>query len=71
MFAWGSDLLVVDFGSNGLWKYDGSWTKLSYLDPVGIIALSDSHTGSEFGFPLTLEIGNMTDVRGSRLPLAV
>ena len=49
MFAWGSDLLVVDFGSNGLWKYDGSWTKLSYLDPVGIIALSDSQLVVNFG----------------------
>ena len=51
MFAWGSDLLVVDFEPNGLWKHGGSWTKLSYLDPG--------------------DFGNMTGVRGSRLPLEV
>ncbi|MGI9535568.1 MAG: hypothetical protein ACR2PB_00755 [Desulfocapsaceae bacterium] len=49
MFAWGSDLLVVDFGPNGLWKYDGSWTKLSNLDPEGIIALSESKLVVNFG----------------------
>ena len=49
MVAWGSDLLVVDFGPNGLWKYNGSWTKLSYLDPEGIIALSDSKLVVNFG----------------------
>jgi len=49
MFAWGSDLLVVDFRPNGLWKHDGSMTKLSYLDPVGIIALSDSKLVVNFG----------------------
>ena len=43
MFAWGNGPLIVDFGPNGLWKYDGSWTKLSYLDPIGIIALSESN----------------------------
>lgn len=49
MVAWGSDLLLVDFGPNGLWKYDGAWTKLSYLDPEGIIALSDSKLVVNFG----------------------
>ena len=49
MVAWGSDLLVVDFGPNGLWRYDGSWTKLSYLDPEGMIALSDSNLIVNFG----------------------
>ena len=49
MIAWGSDLLAVDFGPNGLWKYDGSWTKLSYLDPEGIIALGDSKLVVNFG----------------------
>jgi len=49
MVAWGSDRLVVDFGLNGLWKYDGSWIKLSYLDPEGIIAWSDSNLVVDFG----------------------
>lgn len=51
MVAWGSDQLVVDFGLNGLWKYDvdGSWIKLSYLDPVGIIALSEYKLVVNFG----------------------
>jgi len=30
MLSWGSENLVVDFGANGLWNYDGrSWTKLA------------------------------------------
>lgn len=51
MVAWGSDQLVVDFGLNGLWKYDndGSWYKLSYLDPAGIVALSDYNLVVDFG----------------------
>ena len=49
MIAWGSDRLVVDFGRNGLWEYDGSWIKLSYLDPEGIIAWSDFNLVVDFG----------------------
>jgi hypothetical protein len=49
VIAWGSDRLIADFGSNGLWRYDGSWIKLSYLDPEGIIAWSDSKLVVNFG----------------------
>ncbi len=47
--AWGSDRLIVDFGSNGLWSYDGSWIRLSHLDPEGIIAWSDAKLVVNFG----------------------
>ena len=47
--SWGSDRLVIDFGPNGLWRYDGSWHKLSYLDPEKIIAWSDSKLVINFG----------------------
>ena len=47
--AWGSDRLIVDFGSNGLWRYDGTWIKLSYLNPEGIVAWGDSGLVVNFG----------------------
>ena len=37
MVSWGADRLVVDFGSNGLWNFDGSWIRLSHWDPQSMV----------------------------------
>lgn len=49
MVSWGSEKLVVDFGPNGLWRYDGSWIRLSLWDPEGIVVLGNSNLVVNFG----------------------
>ncbi len=49
MLSWGSDVLIVDFGPNGLWSYDGSWIQLSHLDPENMVAWGDANLVVDFG----------------------
>lgn len=51
MISWGSNSLVIDYGINGLWKYDkdGSWIRLSHLDPIDMVALGESNLVVNFG----------------------
>ena len=49
MIAWGTDDVLVDFGSNGLWKYDGSWIRMSHWDPKSMITWSGSRLLVDFG----------------------
>ena len=49
MISWGSDMLVVDFGPNGLWGYDGSWRRLSYMNPEKMITWGESYLVVDFG----------------------
>ena len=49
MISWGNDMLVVDFGQNGLWSYDGSWIRLSILDPKSMITMGESNLIVDFG----------------------
>lgn len=49
MLSWGSDRLIVDFGQNGLWSWDGSWIRLSHLDPERMVTLGESHLVVDFG----------------------
>ena len=37
MISWGGTQLVVDFGINGLWSYNGSWIRLSRWNPEGMV----------------------------------
>lgn len=36
MISWGDAQLVVDFGINGLWHYDGAWIRLSRWNSEGM-----------------------------------
>lgn len=49
MISWGSDTLIVDFGVNGLWSYDGSWIRLSHLNPRNMITWGESYLVVDFG----------------------
>jgi hypothetical protein len=49
MISWGSDNVLVDFGSNGLWRYDGSWIRISHWNPKRMITWSDSKLIVDFG----------------------
>lgn len=49
MIAWGTDAVLVDFGSNGLWKYDGSWIRMSHWDPKRMITLGETKLIVDFG----------------------
>lgn len=32
MQAWGTNNIAIDFGTKGVWSYNGSWIQLSRLD---------------------------------------
>lgn len=49
MISWGDDLLIVDFGENGLWSYDGEWIRLSHLNPKSMVTWGDSFLVVDFG----------------------
>ena len=49
MISWGSDNVLVDFGSNGLWSYDGSWIRISHWNPKRMITWSESKLIVDFG----------------------
>lgn len=49
MVSLGNEILVVDFGQNGLWSYDGSWIRLSHLDPQRMVTWGDSNLVVDFG----------------------
>ncbi len=49
MISWGSDNVLVDFGSNGLWRYDGSWIPISHWNPKRMITWSESKLLVGFG----------------------
>ena len=49
MIALGQDILVVDFGRNGLWSYDGTWMRLSHLDPLRMVTWGESNLVVDFG----------------------
>ncbi len=49
MASWGNDRLVVDFGANGLWHYDGAWIRLSHWDAENILVWGTSHLVVDFG----------------------
>ena len=48
MISWGERSLIVDFGLNGLWNYDGSWIRLSRWNPEGMVV---------WGTNLTVDFG--------------
>jgi hypothetical protein len=50
MISWGSDCALVDFGSNGLWKYDGSWMRISHWDPKHMITWGENKLIVDFGY---------------------
>lgn len=47
--ALGNDNLIVDFGLNGLWNYDGFWIRLSHWDPKQMISWGESKLIVDFG----------------------
>ena len=49
MITWGFDNVLVDFGSNGLWRYDGSWIRISHWNPKRMITWSESKLMVDFG----------------------
>ena len=49
MVSLGSEILIVDFGENGLWSYDGTWIRLSHLDPLSMITWGESNLVVDFG----------------------
>ena len=49
MIAWGNSQLVVDFGLNGLWKYDGSWVQLSRWNAESIVVRGEQNLTVNFG----------------------
>jgi hypothetical protein len=49
MISWGNEDLVVDFGINGLWNYNGSWIQLSRWNPKSIVAWGNGNLTVDFG----------------------
>ena len=49
MVSLGNEILVVDFGRNGLWSYDGTWIRLSHLDPQRMVTWGESNLVVDFG----------------------
>jgi hypothetical protein len=47
--AWGDDRLAVDFGSRGLWSYNGVWVQLSRLDPQAMTSWGGANLAVDFG----------------------
>ena len=49
MVSLGNQILIVDFGRNGLWSYDGTWMRLSHLDPLHMVTWGESNLVVDFG----------------------
>ena len=49
MITGGTDNVLVDFGSNGLWRYNGSWIRISHWNPKRMITWSESKLMVDFG----------------------
>lgn len=49
MISWGGENLVVDFGNNGLWNYNGSWIQLSRWNPEHLTAWGKRYLTVDFG----------------------
>ncbi len=49
MITLGKDILIVDFGRNGLWSYDGTWANLSRFDPLRMVNWGGSSLVVDFG----------------------
>ena len=49
MISWGDEMLIVDYGVNGLWKFDGGWSQLSRWDPDKIVAWNKNNLAVDFG----------------------
>ena len=49
MISLDKDILVVDFGPNGLWSYDGTWVNLSRFDPLRMVSWGGSGLAVDFG----------------------
>ena len=47
--SWGEDNLVVDFGPNGLWNFDGNWVQMSSWDPQRMAAWGRHNLVVDFG----------------------
>lgn len=47
--SWGDNNLGVDFGSNGLWNYNGTWIQMSIWDPEGMAAWGRRNLAVDFG----------------------
>jgi hypothetical protein len=49
MLSLGNEVLIVDYGQNGLWSYNGSWIRLSHLDPLRMVKWGESVLVVDFG----------------------
>ena len=49
MVSVGNEILIVDYGQNGLWSYDGTWMRLSHLDPLRMVTWGKSNLVVDFG----------------------
>ena len=49
MVSLGNKILIVDFGPNGLWSYDGTWMRLSHLDPLRMVTWGEANLVVDFG----------------------
>lgn len=49
MLSWGAKNLVVDFGVNGLWNFDGSWIRLSLWNPEKLAVWGKQNLAVDFG----------------------
>ena len=47
--AWGRNKLAADFGTKGLWNYDGSWIQLSQWNPKQMEAWGTAQLAVDFG----------------------
>lgn len=49
MISVDSEILVVDFGLNGVWSYNGSWTQLSRWNPRTMVCWGGKYLAVDFG----------------------
>lgn len=49
MVSFADDMLVMDFGVNGLWIFDGSWIQLSRWDARSMVAWGQNNLAVDFG----------------------
>jgi hypothetical protein len=49
MVSFGDDKLVVDFGENGLWNFNGSWLRLSHWNPESMVSWGEQNLAVDFG----------------------
>ena len=49
LHAWGDSNLAVDFGTNGLWNYNGSWIQLSQWDAERMEVMDTHRLSVDFG----------------------